>query len=236
VFFNSLLECAGNIAGVPVVAFARAGGSTSGNNNSGGNGGTSTGAYTSDTYDNSYDNYDRRGYYGRNYYSPIAMIVFGGIVVLSFVPVFRRTRKQYRFNRVHPDNVISVSADIQAEFETLFYQVETAWTTNDVQTLQGVMSPRYFRKQRRILRRYTKKHKRDQLEGLVILELGQARTRLSKKLKILVTAQARDYFQYDNQSAAYNQNLYDNAYIERFTEVWELRRVNQKLMVTSIRQ
>ncbi len=219
----------------PVVAFARAGGSTSGNN-SGGNGGTSTGAYTSNTYDNSYDDYNRRGYYGRNYYSPIAMVVFGGIVVLSFVPVFLRTRKQYRFNRVHPNNVMSVSTDVQTEFETLFYQVETAWTTNDIQTLRGVMSSRYFRKQRRILRRYAKKHKRDQLEGLVILELGQERTKFSKKLKIVVTAQARDYFQYDNQSAAYNQNLYDNAYIERFTEVWELCRVNQKLIVTSIRQ
>lgn len=219
----------------PIMALARVGGSTGGNG-SGGNGETSTEPYLSNTYDRSYDDYDRRGYYGRHDNSPIGLIIGSVIVVLSFVPVFGRTRRQYRFDRVHPDNVMLLSADIQAEFEPLFYQVEAAWTTNDLQTLQNVMAPRYFRKQRRILKRYAKQHKCAQLEGLVILELGQVRTKFSKQLKIVVTAQARDYFQYDNQSAAYNKNLYENAYIERFTEVWELRQTNNKLVVLNIRQ
>jgi len=220
----------------PAVAFARAGGSTGGNG--GGGGGTSTGGgTTSNTHDNSYyDDYNRHGYYGRHSYSPVGMVIFGGIIVLSFGQGFRRNRKRYRANRTNPDNVMSISSDVQAEFETLFYQVETAWTANDLQTLQSVMAPRYFRKQRRLLNRYVKQHKRDQLEGLVILELGQELTSVPDKLNIVVTAQARDYFQYDNQSVAYNQNVYNNTYIERFTEVWELRRVNQQLIVKNIRQ
>ncbi|MFC6181890.1 hypothetical protein [Lactiplantibacillus daowaiensis] len=217
----------------PLTAYARAGGSTGGGGGSTGGGGTSTGGNSSHYHDD--DDYYHHRYTRSNPYMDI--IIFGSFGMLIFVPKIRRGLQKQQVNRVHPQNTMPMPADLQAEFEPFFYQVETAWTHNDQATLQQLMVPRYFKKQRKILDGYTKKHKIDQLEGLVIIELAQVLTDSPSRLQVVVTAQARDYFQYDNQSAAYNQNIYEQAYIERFTEVWELsRQADHRLVLKQIRQ
>lgn len=222
----------------PLPAMARAGGSTGGN----AGGGTSNGGTTSTYNNNDYDNggYYGGGYYGGGYYhrtNIFDVIIFAGFGLLFIIPGVRQMRQRRQKQRLAPQNTMPLSAEQRSEFEPFFYKIETAWTKNDLNTLSTLMGSRYFAKQRRILKKYQQQHKTDQLEGLVIIDLVQEITTTPAKLNVVVTAQARDYFQYDNQSAAYNQNSHDKTYIERFTEVWEMtRNANHQLVLNRIRQ
>ena len=84
------------------------------------------------------------------------------------------------------------------------------------------MSSYYYVKQKRIINGYIRDHKIDQLEGLVIVDLEQVITSPDEKIKVIVTAQARDYFQYNNRSDDYNRQIQEDAKIERFKEIWTL--------------
>lgn len=222
----------------PLPAMARAGGSTGGN----AGGGTSNGGTTSTYNNNDYDNggYYGGGYYGGGYYhrtNIFDVIIFAGFGLLFIIPGVRQIRQRRQKQRLVPQNTMPLPAELRSEFEPFFYEVETAWTQNDLNTLSTLMGSRYFSKQRRILKKYQQQHKTDQLEGLVIIDLSQEITTAPTKLNVVVTAQARDYFRYDNQSDAYNQNSHDKTYIERFTEVWEMTRTpNHQLVLNRIRQ
>ena len=75
---------------------------------------------------------------------------------------------------------------------------------------------------KRIINGYIRGHKIDHLDGLVIIDLEQVVTSSDEKVQIIVTAQARDYFQYDNKPESYNQQIREDTNIERFKEIWTL--------------
>ncbi|VDG19758.1 hypothetical protein [Lactiplantibacillus mudanjiangensis] len=221
---------------IPLSASARVGGSMGGSGGSTGSGHstTSTGTYTNDR-DDYY--YGHRGYgyggYGYGTGTGLSIVFFGFFGFLIIRPGFRRWRER---RQTAPTNTIELPSDFEATFEPFFYKMEEAWTKNDLTTLRTMMTSHYFAKQQRILRKYARKHKTDQLDGLVIVNLEQVLTDSDRQIEVVVTAQARDYFHYDNRSEAFNQRVYEAANIERFTEVWTLSQCNDgQLLLHHIR-
>lgn len=192
---------------------ARAGGGMGSSSSSGSNS-TSNG-----NYDN-YNYYGNRGYnnYGRSRF-PLLDAALIGFVGFSFFRFFKKNRQE---NFVLPETYDELSPELNAKFEPFFYQVEDAWTKNDLDTLENLMTPRYFAKQKRIIMGYIREHKIDHLDGLVVVEVEQVVKPPSGKIQVIVTAQARDYFQYDNKSEQYNQQIQEDTNIERFSEIWTL--------------
>jgi len=197
----------------PTITFARAGGSMGGSST----GSSSTSSNSSDSYDN-YRGYRGYGGYGRNHFSLVdaALIGFSG---LSFFHFYRRNRRE---NYKIPETYDALTPELNAHFEPFFYKVEDAWTKNDLETLKTLMSPYYYTKQKRIINGYIRGHKIDHLDGLVIIDLEQVITQSDEKVRVIVTAQARDYFQYDNKPDSYNQQIQEDTNIERFKEIWTL--------------
>lgn len=195
----------------PTIVLARAGGSMGSSSTSSSNTGSSS-------YDN--DNYRYRGYnnYGRRS-SPLMSAFFIGVTGFIIFQSFSRRRRE---NYTEPDTYDELTPQVKEHFEPFFYKVEDAWTNNDLETLKTLMSPYYFVKQKRIINGYIRNHKVDQLEGLVIIELQQVVDPSHGNVQVIVTAQARDYFQYDNKTDEYNQQIQDDTNIERFKEIWTL--------------
>jgi len=205
---------------------ARAGGSM-------GSSSTSTSSsYSSNDSNNYYRGY--RGYnnYGYGRFSLINMALIG-FVGFSFIKSIRNKRQN---NYTLPETYAELTPQLNTSFEPFFYQVEDAWTKNDLRALNSLMSPHYFSKQKRIINTYIRNHKIDHLEGLVIIDLQQVADPPNGKVQIIVTAQARDYFQYDNKSVEYNQQIQEDTNIERFTEIWTMKFTdNAKLQLCDIR-
>ena len=197
----------------PTTTFARAGGSMGGSST----GSSSTSSNSSDNYDN-YRGYRGYGGFGRNRFSLVdaALIGFSG---LSFFHFYRRNRRE---NYKIPETYDALTPELNTHFEPFFYKVEDAWTKNDLETLKTLMSPYYYAKQKRIINGYVRGHKVDHLDGLVIIDLEQVVTSSDEKVQVIVTAQARDYFQYDNKPESYNQQIREDTNIERFKEIWTL--------------
>ncbi|MGQ2375001.1 TIM44-like domain-containing protein [Companilactobacillus zhachilii] len=196
----------------PTTTMARAGGSM-------GSSGSTTSS--SDTSDSGYDNYrGYRGYnnYGNNRFSMMDVVIIGFIGFSFLTSVRRNRRKNFKL----PETYDELTPQLNDCFEPFFYQVEDAWTKNDLATLRELMSPFYFTKQKRIINGYIRQHKIDQLDGLVIIDLQQVVTSSDQKMQVIVTAQARDYFQYDNKTTEYNQQIQEDTNIERFQEIWTL--------------
>lgn len=192
---------------------ARAGGSM---------GSSSTTNNSSSTNDNDNDN-NYRGY--RNYnnygYNRLSLIdfIFMGFVGFSFFKTIKRRRQN---NFTVPETYDELNPKLKTTFEPFFYNVEDAWTKNDLETLNSLMSPRYYVKQKKIINNYIRNHKVDCLDSLVIVDLEQIINDTDEKIQIIVTAQARDYFQYNNKSKKYNQQIQEDTNIERFKEIWTL--------------
>ncbi|CAJ1181801.1 hypothetical protein CPR19088_GLDEOEPO_01544 [Companilactobacillus paralimentarius] len=197
---------------VPTTTLARAGGSM---------GSSSTSSSSSTGSDSYYDNY--RGYRGYNNFGynrfTIGDIVVTGFFVLFSVYSFKRNRqKKY----TPPETYDELTPQINTHFEPFFYQVEDAWTKNDLETLKTLMSPYYYAKQKKIINGYIRNHRIDKMDGLVIIDLQQVMTSSDEKVQVIVTAQARDYFQYDNKTDDYNNQIQEDTNIERFKEIWTL--------------
>lgn len=200
----------------PTTTFARAGGSM-GSSSTGSSGSTS-----SDSNDY-YDNYHGYGGYGRNRSSLVDAVLFG-FSGLSFFYFYRNNRRK---NYKIPETYDELTPEVDTYFEPFFYKVEDAWTKNDLETLKALMSSRYFLKQKRIIDGYIREEKMDHLDGLVIINLEQVITPSNERVQVIVTAQACDYFQYNNKPDIYNQQLKDDTNFERFKEIWTLTWKNE---------
>jgi hypothetical protein len=232
---------------------ARAGGASGGSGGSGGgngaagggssygnNGGTS--AYTGRSYGQSRSTnaytYRRAFYFFGNYgyYSNawFGDILFVGIFAsASVVPYLRRKR----IERAQPHNTAPMSVDLEREFTELFYRVETAWADNDQYALRQVFDRGYFIQQKLILDGYTRHNKINRLESIAVVNLLEELTGKPNRIHVAVTAQMRDYFEFFDQDERYNEQVRDDALIERFTEVWEMHRdARGQLLVDTIRQ
>lgn len=195
----------------PTIVSARAGGSMGSSSTS-----SSTGSSSYDDnnygYRGGYNNYGRRQ-------SSLMDVFFIGVTGFLFFHSFKRNRQE---NYTLPETYDELTPQVKEHFEPFFYKVEDAWVKNDLETLKTLMSPNYFSKQKRIINGYIREHKVDHLDGLVIVDLQQVVDPTRGEVQIIVTAQARDYFQYDNKTDEYNQQIQDDTNIERFKEVWTL--------------
>ncbi len=216
--------------------FARAGGSTGGGmtgGGTGGSGGSYGGGYSTRSYHSVYFFGRHYGYYGSSPVSVMVSVVFLGVLLY---PMGRRFLQRKRAEYAAPRETEPASKTLEDEFSHLFYQVEEAWGHNDQQTLQQVMSPHYFNKQKRILDGYQRQGKADRMESVAIVAVEEELTGRDEQVHVVVTAQARDYFEYFNKNEAYNAHVRDDAMIERFVEVWEMHRTDGQLILDNIRQ
>lgn len=218
---------------------ARAGGSTGGGGGATGGGGTGGSSYggggygASRTYHRVYFFGRSYGYYGSSPVSIMVSFVFLGVILYPNAKRFlRRKRAEY----AAPRETEPASTELEDEFSALFYKVEEAWSQNDQATLERVMSPHYFAKQKRILDGYRRQRKADRMESVAIVAVEEELTGHDDQVHIAVTAQARDYFEYFDKNAAYNEHIHDEAMIERFVEVWEMHREDGQLILDNIRQ
>lgn len=196
----------------PTIVSARAGGSMGSSSTS------SSSTSSSDYNDNNYYGYRRYGGYGRGRFSLMDVFFIGVTGLLAFRSIKRKRQENYTL----PETYDELTPHVKEHFEPFFYRVEDAWTKNDLETLKTLMSPYYFGQQKRIINGYIRNHKVDHLEGLVIIDLQQVINPDHGDVQVIVTAQARDYFQYDNKTVEYNQQIQDDTNIERFKEIWTL--------------
>lgn len=200
----------------------------------GGSVGSSSTTSSSTSSSNTDDDYYRgRGYnnYGHNRFS-LLDFAFMGFFGFTFLKSMKRRRQE---NYVLPETYNELTPELNTQFEPFFYQVEDAWTKNDLGTLKTLMSPHYFAKQKRIINVYIRNNKVDHLDGLVIIDLQQVIDPPNNKTQVIVTAQARDYFQYSDKTEQYNQQLQDDTNIERFKEIWTLKIDGNQLQLCDIK-
>ncbi|MEJ6348960.1 hypothetical protein R4Y45_06975 [Holzapfeliella sp. He02] len=198
---------------------ARAGGSTGGGRSGGSTsrGGSTSGTRTSTYYggsrrsSSSSDDNSYAGFYALS-------LVSVGFASYSGLKFYRK--KHYELSQPH--NTLPIDTHFEKEFSDLFYQVEEAWSKTDMNMLAQMMTPHYFNKQKRIINRWRQFGKINRLDSLAIVDLQYEATSSNQKRHVVVTAQARDWFEYPHKSKAYNRAKEENAYIERFKEVWEL--------------
>lgn len=204
------------------IVSARAGGSTGGSRSSGG---TSRGGSTSGTRTSTYYGGSRRGSSANddnsdNGYAGLYALSLVGVGFASYSGLKFYRKKHYEMSQPH--NTSPIDTDFEKEFSNLFYQVEEAWSKTDMNMLAQLMTPHYFNKQKRIINRWRQFGKINRLDSLAIVDLEYEATSSNQKRHVVVAAQARDWFEYPHKSKAYNRAKEENAYIERFKEVWEL--------------
>lgn len=206
----------------PATAFGRAGGAT---------GGTTTGETEGTT--SSPSSYHQSGYYGyNNGQNLVSGLVIGAVAIFMGGSRLKKRADQ----RNAPHDVYPIEPEIARQFEPLFYRVEQAWSDGDQATLASLMTPRYFHEMKRLLDRWQAAGKINRLEGMVIIKL-EAAPSTKETPHVVVTAQARDYFEYPGKSPEYNRNQYDQTRLERFVEVWELQEQSDgRYLVAKIRQ
>ncbi|MBU7448808.1 MULTISPECIES: hypothetical protein [Lactiplantibacillus] len=199
---------------VPLHVQARAGG------NYGGGGSDSTSTWNRSSSDEYYD--DRREFDRPRIITGWRHNATGGgfgllVAVIAIKRLLRRRRQNLLANQT------DLPPTLAAAFETLFYEVEAAWTRNDLTSLHRLMGPGYYQYQRCIIIGFMIQRKFNELDSLHLISLRQLDNGPGRAINILVTAQARDYFRYANKSATFNQQAKDSAYIERFQEIWTVK-------------
>lgn len=207
----------------PTTVLARAGGSM----------GSSSSSTSSSDSGSSYS--DNNNYYYNNYgdnRSSLVVAIFIGAVGLVFI---RSYRKKNRENYTLPETYDELTPELKSNFKSFFYKLEDAWAKNDLNTLKTLMSSKYYSKQKRIINSYVRNHKRDQLDGLVIIDLQQIVDTPRNKIQIIVTAQACDYFFFEDETDQYNQQIQDDTNIERFEEIWTLDVMDDNLFLCDIK-
>lgn len=219
----------------PTATYARAGGASGGSGGSTASG--SFGSSTSTTTDRTTNYYDgRRGYYGpRSFLNNFVFAIF--FIVSAFLMIIRKKREWLaRRHERTLARTVTIDDATRKRFEECFYQIEAAWTTNDLSLVAPLMTPRFQRQQQRILNRYRRQHKHNQLESLTIISEELILSDSPNVRKVLVTAQMRDYFTNDRLSDADNEKRREATYIERFSEIWEFKQVDGQYLVNHIDQ
>ncbi|MGX4764172.1 TIM44-like domain-containing protein [Holzapfeliella sp. JNUCC 72] len=194
---------------------ARAGGARGGGSHGSGRGG-GVGHTTSTYYGGNRSYYDDNDNSSPNL--KVITVVGAGFLSYGGYRFYRKKRNTTN----QPGNTLPIDSDFEKSFLDFFYQVEEAWSQTDTKTLSQLMTPQYFNKQKRIINNWRRLGKINRLDSLAIIDLKYEATKSANKKHVIVTAQARDWFEYPNKSKDYNLAKRENTYIERFAEVWEL--------------
>ncbi|WP_076801709.1 hypothetical protein [Latilactobacillus curvatus] len=223
---------------LPSPVAVRAGGSSGGSGGSGG-GSSPTSGYVDGRNRDYY--YDDAGY--RHYYKSPMRRLFDSIVTLLFVfvslgiMIWRKVRDWLTGRRKRaPADTMPLDAETAARFENAFYQIEKAWPSNDLSDVADLMTPHFQHQQQRILSRYQRYHKHNQLESITIVSTELLLPEKPNRQDILVTAQMRDYFTDKRQTATVNDQRREAAYIERFSEIWTFKLIDGQYRVAHINQ
>lgn len=165
---------------------------------------------------------------------------FGGpIIVLALAVGGWQLLKRRQQDRAatRTEALSPIDPALAKDFEPLFYTIEEAWSQNDQATLAQHMTSKCFRRQKAILDRWQQAGRLNRLEDLVLIDMQQELSDADHP-HVVITAQARDYFEYLDRPAAFNQTQHDEAMIERFSEVWELAyaQADGRLLLAKIRQ
>lgn len=96
------------------------------------------------------------------------------------------------------------------------------------------MTPAYFKKQKRILDRFTAKKQQNLVEDVVLLDIKEKSG--SKKQIFVITAQAFDFLVPLSSSETEKQAIKAETYLTRFTEAWQVEKIGGKLCVKKIIQ
>lgn len=159
---------------LPSPVAARAGGSSGGSGGSGG-GSSPTSGYVGGRNRDYY--YDDAGY--RHYYKYPMRRLFDSIVTLLFVfvslgiMIWRKVRDWLTGRRKRaPADTMPLDAETAARFENAFYQIEKAWPSNDLSDVADLMTPHFQHQQQRILSRYQRYHKQNNLRVSPLSQLS----------------------------------------------------------------
>lgn len=126
----------------PTATYARAGGASGG-----GGGSTSSGSFggsTSTTTDRTTNNYyGRRGYYGpRSFLNNLVFAIF--FIISAFLMIIRKKRDWLaRRHERALSRTVTIDDATRERFEECFYQIEAAWTTNDLSLVAPLMTPHF---------------------------------------------------------------------------------------------
>lgn len=132
-------------------------------------------------------------------------------------------------------DILEIDPSLSEEFESLYYDVQDAWSENNQFRLSELMLPTFFDKRKLLLDQWQAAGKVNRYEGMIIVRLEQERN-VRNAPRVVVTAQGRSFFEYPERSAKYNREQYEQTLIRRFTEVWELNRDSSgQLRVAQIR-
>lgn len=218
----------------PTATYARAGGASGGGGGSTSSGSVGGSTNTTSTTTNNY--YDRRGYYGpRSFLNNFVFAIF--FIISAFLMIIRKKREWLaRRHERALARTVTIDDATRERFEECFYQIEAAWTTNDLSLVAPLMTHHFQRQQQRILNRYQRQHKHNQLESLTIISEELILSDNPNVRKVLVTAQMRDYFTNDRLSDSDNEKRRETTYIERFSEIWEFKQVDGQYLVNHIDQ
>lgn len=158
-------------------------------------------------------------------------------IISAFLMIIRKKRDWLaRRHERALSRTVTIDDATRERFEECFYQIEAAWTTNDLSLVAPLMTPHFQRQQQRILNRYQRQHKHNQLESLTIISEELILSDNPNVRKVLVTAQMRDYFTNDRLSDEDNEKRREATYIERFSEIWEFKQVDGQYLVNHIDQ
>lgn len=116
----------------------------------------------------------------------------------------------------------------------LFYKVEEAWDQQDKRTLASCMTRRYYFNQARLLMRWKLFGKINHVDSIDLVTISQLKAHRSNQMRLLITGQARDWFENRYHSSDYNQAQENSAQIERFTEIWRVVNTNRGLLIKQI--
>ncbi|MEJ6348839.1 hypothetical protein R4Y45_06365 [Holzapfeliella sp. He02] len=196
----------------------------------GGSGGG--GSHTSTSSNN--DDYDSRSFLGYTKVGPYTFnndsTALGGLLVIAFFSQ-KITRKRWLKKK---GQAIELDPQLEKHVTELFYEVEEAWDKKDKKTLASCLTKRYYFNQWRLIMRWQLLGKINHVDNINLIEVKQFKTKKPTQLKLLITGQARDWFENRYQSKDKNELQAENAQIERFTEIWHVINTSNGLKIKQI--
>lgn len=159
------------------------------------------------------------------------------LLLVLAVYLFVNWRKRKRYERAHPESVVKITPELDAEFSALYYRVQNDLSENNQDDLAQVFGSGLLRQQTAALNKYAHKNIYNRITDVAIVELEEEPTLRDDLAHVMVTAQKRQYLEYTDKDEAFNKQMRDVAQLKRSVEVWEMHRERSgQLIVDKIRQ
>jgi hypothetical protein len=156
------------------------------------------------------------------------------LVIFGFI--FWKWLKRKRYQRAHPESVVKITPELDADFRELFVRVQEDMSTNNQDDLSQVLGSGLLQKQIAALNKYADKHIYARIADVNIIELEEEQTLSDDSIHVMVTAEMRQYLEYTDKDEAFNKQMRDLAKPKRSYAVWEMHREHTgQLIVDKIR-